>query len=85
MNAQWFVAYAITGALCQSVPVSAQEAILPQGDPRLREQSGEQPRAQAGPAHPTLLVGSAGSAGTAKVTAHHSGQARRAAGRAACR
>jgi hypothetical protein len=46
MNTQRFVAYAIIGVLCQSVPVMAQEAILPQGDPRLREQPDDQ-RAQA--------------------------------------
>jgi hypothetical protein len=47
MNTQWFIAYAIVGLLCQSVPVAAQEAILPQGDPRLREEPDEQARAKA--------------------------------------
>ena len=48
MNTQWLIAYAIMGVLCQSVPVSAQEAILPQGDPRLREQPDKQQRGEAG-------------------------------------
>ena len=42
MNRQWLVAYAIVGMLGQSVPTLSQEAILPQGDPRLQEQSPEQ-------------------------------------------
>lgn len=47
MNTQWLVASAMIGILWQSVPVSAQEAILPQGDPRMREEGDEQQRAQA--------------------------------------
>ena len=41
MNTQWFVAYAVIGVLCQAVPAFSQEAILPHGDPRLRD-SGEE-------------------------------------------
>ena len=37
MNTQWFVAYAVMSVLCQAVPAFSQEAILPQGDPRLRD------------------------------------------------
>src|SRR5262245_38568560 len=44
MNTQWFVAYAIMGVLCPSVPAFSQEAILPQGDPRLQGQSSDQER-----------------------------------------
>ena len=40
MNKQWFIAYAMVGALCQALPAFSQEAILPQGDPRLRDQPG---------------------------------------------
>jgi hypothetical protein len=47
MNMQSFIVCAIVGLLCQSVPVSAQDAILPHGDPRLRDQPGEPPREQA--------------------------------------
>jgi|RhiMetdeSRZDD1v2_1073273.scaffolds.fasta_scaffold304142_2 hypothetical protein len=39
MNTQWFVAYLTMAVLCQATPVFSQEAILPQGDPRLRDQS----------------------------------------------
>ena len=39
MNTQWFVAYLMMAVLWQIAPVFSQEAILPQGDPRLREQS----------------------------------------------
>ncbi|HKR80764.1 MAG TPA: hypothetical protein VJR69_13740 [Nitrospira sp.] len=39
MNTQWFVAYLMMAVLWQVAPVFSQEAILPQGDPRLREQS----------------------------------------------
>jgi hypothetical protein len=42
MNRERFVAYAIVAVLCQSIPVLAQEAILPQGDPRMRDQSSEE-------------------------------------------
>ena len=38
MNTQWFVAYLMMAVLWQVAPVFSQEAILPQGDPRLREQ-----------------------------------------------
>lgn len=38
MNTQWFVAYLMMAALWQAAPVLSQEAILPQGDPRLRDQ-----------------------------------------------
>lgn len=38
MNTQWFVAYLMMAVLWQAAPVFSQEAILPQGDPRLREQ-----------------------------------------------
>jgi hypothetical protein len=38
MNTQWFVAYLITAVWWQAAPVLAQDAILPQGDPRLRDQ-----------------------------------------------
>ena len=49
MNTQWFVAYAIMGVLCQAVPVFSQDAILPQGDPRLRDdQEGERRLSQQG-------------------------------------
>lgn len=41
MNTQWFVAYAVMGVLCQAVPAFSQEAILPQGDPRLRDSEEE--------------------------------------------
>jgi len=37
MNTLWFVVYAMVGVLCQAVPVFSQDAILPQGDPRLRD------------------------------------------------
>jgi hypothetical protein len=37
MNTQWFVVYAIMGVLCQAVSAFSQDAILPQGDPRLRD------------------------------------------------
>ena len=52
MNRQWSPAcaiagIAIAGILCQAVPALAQEAILPQGDPRLQDQSGEQQRNDA--------------------------------------
>jgi hypothetical protein len=47
MNTQWLVASAVMGVLCQTLPVSGQEAILPQGDPRLREEGTEQQREQA--------------------------------------
>jgi hypothetical protein len=47
MNKQWFVACAIMAVLCQAVLVFSQEAILPQGDPRLRDQPGDQQREQA--------------------------------------
>jgi hypothetical protein len=46
MTTQWTVAYAVIGVLCQSIPVCAQDAILPQGDPRLREQPSEQSQAE---------------------------------------
>ena len=46
MNTQWFVAYAVIGVLCQAVPAFCQEAILPQGDPRLRESVEEQAEAR---------------------------------------
>jgi hypothetical protein len=42
MNRQWFVPYAVAGLICQTVPAFSQEAILPQGDPRLRDQAGQQ-------------------------------------------
>jgi hypothetical protein len=48
MNTQWFVACAITGVLWQAIPAFAQEAILPQGDPRLKEQPGDDQRNRAG-------------------------------------
>ena len=38
MNTRWLVAYLITAVLWQVAPVLSQEAILPQGDPRLRDQ-----------------------------------------------
>jgi hypothetical protein len=41
MNTQRFVAYAIAGVLCQAVSAPSQEAILPQGDPRLRDSDEE--------------------------------------------
>ena len=47
MNAERFIVYAIMTVLCQSIPVLAQEAILPQGDPRLRDQSSEEQRGEA--------------------------------------
>jgi hypothetical protein len=47
MNRQWFAASAIAGVLCGAVSAFAQEAILPQGDPRLRDQAGEQQREEA--------------------------------------
>lgn len=47
MNAQWLVASAIVAVIWQSAPVLGQEAILPQGDPRLREEGDEQHRAEA--------------------------------------
>lgn len=47
MNTQWFVAYAIMGVLCHSVPAFSQEAILPQGDPRFRDEPGDQARGEA--------------------------------------
>jgi hypothetical protein len=47
MDRQWFVACAIAGLLCQAGSVFSQEAILPQGDPRLRDQPGDQQREQA--------------------------------------
>jgi hypothetical protein len=42
MNRRWFVGCAIMGLLWQAVPVLSREAILPQGDPRLREQASEE-------------------------------------------
>ena len=42
MNAQKVVLSVIIGMLCQTVPVFSQDAILPQGDPRLRDQPSEQ-------------------------------------------
>jgi hypothetical protein len=45
MNTHRFVAYVIMGILCQAAPAFSQEAILPQGDPRLRES--EEERAEA--------------------------------------
>jgi hypothetical protein len=47
MNRRRFVAYAIMGMLCQTGSVFSQEAILPQGDPRLRNQQADQQREQA--------------------------------------
>ena len=47
MDRRCFVACAIMGVLCQSVSVFSQEAILPQGDPRLRDQPGDPHREQA--------------------------------------
>ena len=41
MNTQWFVAYLMMAVLWQAAPVFSQEAILPQGDPRLRDQPAE--------------------------------------------
>jgi hypothetical protein len=41
MSTQWLVAYAIMGILCQAVPALSQEAILPHGDPRLRDSDEE--------------------------------------------
>jgi hypothetical protein len=41
MNTHRFVAYAIAGVLCQAVSAFSQEAILPQGDPRLRDSDEE--------------------------------------------
>ena len=41
MNTRSFVTYAMLGVLCQVVPALSQEAILPQGDPRLRESDEE--------------------------------------------
>ena len=38
MNTQSFVAYVVMALLWQAAPVFSQEAILPQGDPRLRDQ-----------------------------------------------
>ena len=38
MNTLWFVAYLMMAVLWQIAPVFSQEAILPQGDPRLRDQ-----------------------------------------------
>ena len=46
MNTQWFVAYAVMGVLCQAVPALCQEAILPQGDPRLRDSVEERAEAR---------------------------------------
>lgn len=47
MNTEKIVLSAIIGMLCQAVPVFSQDAILPQGDPRLRDQSSEQQRGVA--------------------------------------
>jgi hypothetical protein len=47
MKRQWFVACAMTVVLSQVDSVFSQEAILPQGDPRLRDQPGDQQREQA--------------------------------------
>ena len=44
MNTQKVVLSAIVGMLCQAVPVFSQDAILPPGDPRLRDQPSEQQR-----------------------------------------
>ena len=37
MKTQWFVAYLMIAVLWQAAPAFSQEAILPQGDPRLRD------------------------------------------------
>ncbi len=50
MNTQWFVAYLMMAVLWQAAPVFSQEAILPQGDPRLREQPAEGQRQERGDA-----------------------------------
>lgn len=48
MNTRWFVAYLITAALWQGAPVFSQEAILPQGDPRLRDKPADAQQQGAG-------------------------------------
>jgi hypothetical protein len=40
MSTRWFIVYAMATLLCQALPAISQEAILPQGDPRLRDQPG---------------------------------------------
>ena len=47
MNTRWFFIYAIMGVLYSSVPALAQDAILPQGDPRLREQPEKPPQGES--------------------------------------
>ena len=49
MSTQWLVAYAIMGILCQAVPALSQEAILPHGDPRLRDSDEERAEVQEDP------------------------------------
>jgi hypothetical protein len=46
MNTHRFVVYVIAGVLCQAVSVLSQEAILPQGDPSLRDSDEERAEAR---------------------------------------
>ena len=47
MNTRWRVAYVILGLLGPAGSAWSQDAILPQGDPRMREESGQQQRGEA--------------------------------------
>jgi hypothetical protein len=49
MNTRSFVTYALLGVLCQVVPGFSQEAILPQGDPRLRDSDEERAEVREDP------------------------------------
>ena len=59
MNTRSFVTYAMLGVLCQVVPALSQQAILPQGDPRLRDSDEERAEVREGIADPSVNPGQA--------------------------